>query len=134
MTGFIRGLRDDFENQMEECMISVLNNFFKPRIVKAISQSQTSIDVPITEFLKVLEKARIPIYLEGWESFYNAVRENGGIFTEYRFQIPFKWKSFMNKNGIVVECDSFVLDEPMFVNRQSHGSFYREPILTFSWV
>jgi len=134
MTGFIRGLRDDFENQMEECMISVLNNFFKPRIVKAISQSQTSIDVTIIDFLKVLEKARIPIYLEGWESFYNARKENGVWVEEYRFQIPFKWKSFMNKNGIVVECDSFVLDEPMIVSRHSHGFFHITPILTFSWV
>tara|TARA_B100000767_G_C19342486_1_gene360421 strand:- start:72 stop:437 length:366 start_codon:yes stop_codon:yes gene_type:complete len=121
---------------MEECMISVLNNFFKPRIVKAISQSQTSIDVTINDFLEVLEKARIPIYLEGWERFHKEVRQGNdlGWYHAYFFQIPFKWKSFMNKNGIVVECDSLVLDEPMIVSKQSHGVFDRGPILTFSWV
>jgi hypothetical protein len=122
MTGFISGLRDEFENQMEERMTSVLNNFFKQRIAKAIMHNQISIEVRMYDFLTALERARIPIYLEGQDWWVSG--------SNYSFQIPFKWKSFLNKNGIVVESDSIDLVEPMSITLK----FVNEPILIFTWV
>ena len=139
MTGFISGLRDEFENQMEERMTSVLNNFFKQRIAKAILHNQISIEVGIYDFLTALEKARIPIWLEGQDWWVRTVQKKrqghhgkSYIYHEsiYAFQIPFKWKSFLNKNGIVVESDSIDLVEPMSISIQSE----QDPILIFSWV
>ena len=142
MTGFISGLRDDFENQMEERMTSVLNNFFKQRIAKAILHNQISIDVTISDFLKALERGRIPIWLEGndwWARGGIEKKRQGWVapgktkiyhMTRYAFQIPFKWKSFLNKNGIVVESDSLTLVEPMCIDIEVAN----DPILIFSWV